>query len=209
MSSLNPSDISIAKSVLTGPLPASAEKTTVGKETDNNEMEENLIDYNEVDDIVNHSRETKRKILRDALAENGFALRNVLLSEPIINHYASPLAMEEMSVEDIMSEIPTEDLLHVGTIQDRIIMPASFAQKYILPTVKVQKALKLHADNNLPGGIETAMLFAIFDQSVMDLNKPVSDNLAENAALRAMVSYTGDDSVHQSSLLKRRKKRPN
>ncbi len=75
-------------------------------------------------------------------------------------------------------------------------MPASFAQKYILPTVKVRKALKLHADNNLPGGVETAMLFAIFDQSVMDLNRPVSDNLAENAALRAMVSYTKDDLVH-------------
>jgi hypothetical protein len=110
--------------------------------------------------------------------------------------------MEEMFVEDIISEIPTEDLLHVGTIQDRIIVPASFAQKYILPTIKVQKALKLHADNSLPGGVETAMLFAIFDQSVMDLNRPVSDNLAENAALRAMVSYTGDDSLHQFSLLK-------
>ncbi len=113
----------------------------------------------------------------------------VLLSEPIINHdYASPLAMEEVSVEDIMSEIPTEDLLHVGTIRDRIFMPASFAQKYILPTVKVQKALKLHADNNLPGGVETALLFSIFDQSVMDLNRPVRDNLTENAALRAMVT---------------------
>ena len=163
MSSLNLSDTSIAKSVPTEPIPAPAENTTFGEETDNNEMEEDLIDYNEVDEVVNHSRETKRKILRDALAENGFALRNVLISEPIINHYASPLAMEEMSVEDIMSEIPTEDLLHVGTIQDRIIMPASFAQKYILPTIKVQKALKLHADNNLLGGVETAM-FAIFDR---------------------------------------------
>ncbi len=63
MSSLNPSDTSIAKSVLTEPVPAPAEKTTVGKETDNNEMEDDLIDYNEVDDGVNHSRETKRKIL--------------------------------------------------------------------------------------------------------------------------------------------------
>ncbi len=72
----------------------SADKTTVGEETetDNGEMEEDLIDYNEVDDIVNHSRETKRKILRDALAENGFAVRNVLLSEPI-NHYASPFSI--------------------------------------------------------------------------------------------------------------------
>ena len=202
MSSLNPSDTSIAKSVLTEPIPAPAEKTTIGKETENNEMEEDLIDYNEVDEAANHSRETKRKLLRDSLAENGFALRNVLLSEPIINYYTSPLAMEEMSVEDIMSEIPTEDLLQVGTIRDRIFMPANFVQKYILPTIKVQEALKLHADNNLPGGVETAMLFSIFDQSVMDLNRPVSNNLAENAALRAMVTHTRDDSAHQISQMK-------
>ena len=81
MSSLNPSDTSIAKSVLTEPIPAPAEKTTIGKETENNEMEEDLIDHNEVDEVVNHTRETKRKLLRDSLAENGIALRNVLLSE--------------------------------------------------------------------------------------------------------------------------------
>jgi hypothetical protein len=199
---LNPSDTSIATSVSTEPIPAPAVGTTVGEETDNAEIEKDLIDYNEVDEATNRSHETKKKLLRDALAENGFALRNVLLSEPIINHYVSPLAMEGMSVEDIMSEIPTEDLLHVGTIRDRIIMPASFAQKYILPTVKVQKALKLHADNNLPGGVETAMLFSIFDQS--NLNRPVSDNLAENAALHAMVTHTRDDGdpVHQISQMK-------
>jgi hypothetical protein len=110
--------------------------------------------------------------------------------------------MEKMSVEDIISEIPTEDLLHVGTIKDRIFMPASFAQKWILPTIKVQKALKLHADKNLPGGVETTMLFAIFDQSVMNLNKPISDNLADNAALRAMVTHTKDDKGLISALQK-------
>jgi hypothetical protein len=81
-------------------------------------------------------------------------------------------------------------------------MPVSFVLKYILPTIKVQKALKLHADNNLPGGVETAMLFSIFDQSVMDLNRPVSNNLAETTALRAMVTHTRDDSVHQISQMK-------
>jgi hypothetical protein len=49
---------------------------------------------------------------------------------------------------------------------------------------------------------KTAMLFSIFDQSVMDLNRPVSDNLAENAALRGMVTHTKDDSVHQISQMK-------
>ncbi len=46
MSALNPSDTSIAKSVQTEPIPAPAEKTTIGNETDNNEMEEDLIDHN-------------------------------------------------------------------------------------------------------------------------------------------------------------------
>ena len=87
MGFLNPSDTSIATSVPSEPIPALAVETTVGKETDNDEVEEDLIDYNEVDEAANHSRETKRKLLRDALAENGFALRNVLLSEPMINHY--------------------------------------------------------------------------------------------------------------------------
>ncbi len=41
------------------------------------------------------------------------------------------------------------------------------------------------------------MLASIFDQSVMDLNKPISSNMAENEALRAMVYHTKDDKTHQ------------
>jgi hypothetical protein len=134
--------------------PAPAEETTLDLEV-KDDLDTNygeLIDYNEVDELAVRSPETNRKLLRDALAENGFALRKVLLSEPIVNHYASPLAMEKMSVEDIMSESPTEDLLQVGTIKDRIFMPASFPQKWILPTIKVQKALKLHATAKCSSG---------------------------------------------------------
>jgi hypothetical protein len=42
----------------------------------------------------------------------------------------------------------------------------------------------------MPGGIETAILFSFFDQSVMDFNKPtkLSDNIADNSAIRAMVA---------------------
>ena len=49
MSFINPSDTSIATSVPTEPIPALAVETTVGEETDNNEIVEDLIDYNEVD----------------------------------------------------------------------------------------------------------------------------------------------------------------
>jgi hypothetical protein len=45
--------------------------------------------------------------------------------------------------------------------------------------------------------MESAMLASIFDQSVMDFNKPVSVNLADNRALRSMMIHTKDDTTHQ------------
>ncbi len=68
----------------------------------------------------------------------------------------------------------------------------------------MRKALKQLEDGNLPGGIETAMLYSIFDQSVMDLNRPLSGNFAENKAIRAMVAHAKDDSMKHLSLSKER-----
>ncbi len=45
--------------------------------------------------------------------------------------------------------------------------------------------------------MEAAMLASIFDQSVMDLSKPINGNLADNRALPAMVLHTKDDNTHQ------------
>jgi hypothetical protein len=50
-------------------------------------------------------------------------------------------------------------------------MPPSFVQKYILPAIKVRKALKQSNEGNLPGGIETAIMFSLFDDIVMDFTK--------------------------------------
>jgi hypothetical protein len=41
------------------------------------------------------------------------------------------------------------------------------------------------------------MLASIFDQSVIDLNRPINGNLANIRALRAMVVHTNDDTTHQ------------
>ncbi len=78
-------------------------------------------------------------------------MRRILVSEPIKSYFASPLAMEEMSIEDIMREIPPEDLKYVGSVKDRVYMPVSFVQKWVLPTIRVQKALKESQDGKLPG----------------------------------------------------------
>jgi hypothetical protein len=61
----------------------------------------------------------------------------------------------------------------------------------------VQKALKQSQDQGLPGGMEAAMLASIFEQSIMDWDKPNNGNLTDIRALRAMVIHTRDDTAHQ------------
>jgi hypothetical protein len=76
-------------------------------------------------------------------------------------------------------------------------MTADFFRKWGRPTIRMQKALKQSQDQGLPGGMEAAMLASIFDQSVMDLNRPIDGNLADIRALRAMLIHTKDDTTHQ------------
>ncbi len=79
-------------------------------------------------------------------------------------------------------------------MQRRIFMPASFVQKWIIPTIRARNALNGHG-TKLPGGYEAAMLFSIFDQSVLDTTKP-RQQLDENAyALRAIVACAQDANI--------------
>ncbi len=72
-----------------------------------------ILDYNQVRKEEARQREARRETLRKRIADNGFALRKTLMGETIKGYYPSPLTMEEMSTEDVMSEIPDEDLPHV------------------------------------------------------------------------------------------------
>jgi hypothetical protein len=147
--------------------------------------ESSLADYNEDDPIpalrkstsgkeavFPDDRENKKLALREKLAKNGFALRTMLMDEQIQAHYVSPMSTEdEMSIEDMLaeiSEIPEGDLQSVAIVQGHIYMPLPFARKYTLPTLRVHKALSSVKDGSLPGGIDTAMLYSIFDQSIID-----------------------------------------
>jgi hypothetical protein len=88
---------------------------------DPNEMD--LKDYNEDDEdpvpvlkknnngkeaVSSEDKEMKIQALRDKLAQNGYALRSVLMDEHIQAHYVSPMSTEqEMSIENILSENKT------------------------------------------------------------------------------------------------------
>ena len=91
------------------------------------QRDDDLYDYNRELGRERHERRIARLALRDHISENGFALRKALKNESIKGYFPSPLQMEEMSIEDITTEIPVEDLRYVGSIKDRIYMPAFFS----------------------------------------------------------------------------------
>jgi hypothetical protein len=148
------------------------------------ELEE-LVDYNENDSsnedpipalkkrangqeaVPPNDREAKKIALREKLAQNGYALRTVLMNEHIPAHYVSPMLTEdEVSVEDILLALPADELLSVAIVQGHIYMPLAFARKYILPSLRVHQALSAVKDRSLPGGIETAMQYLISRSSI-------------------------------------------
>jgi hypothetical protein len=150
--------------------------------SENNEgLVEELIDYN-----------GQLVALKEMLTKHGHTLRDILRSEKVKAHYVSPFSEENtMSIEDILQEIPKEDLHEVGTVRDRIFMPASFVQKWLIPTIRVRSALK-DDDNETPGGIETAMLFSIFNQSILDPTKSRQQLDEEAYPLLALVTCAQD-----------------
>ena len=74
-------------------------------------------------------------------------------------------------------------------------MPVAFARKYILPSLRVHKALSAVKDGSLPGGIETAMLYSIFDQSIIDFAGIGSDENIADSHIRAVMAYATDDTT--------------
>ena len=142
-------------------------------------------------------RENKKLALREKLAQNGFARRTMLMDEHIQAYYVSPMSTEdEMSFNYMLAEIPEEDLQSVAiVVQGHIYMPLPFARKYILPTIRVHKALSAVKDGSLPGGIETAMLYSIFDQSIIDFAGKGSELTTDDNAIRAVMAYATDDTA--------------
>ncbi len=67
--------------------------------------------------------------LREMFANKGKEYRAFLKSEKVKDLYTSPMTVE-MSAEDILAEIPREDLHLIGTVRGMLIMPPSFVHKY-------------------------------------------------------------------------------
>ena len=162
---------------------------------------DSLIDYNLVEETPAEKaakakqKKADKEALRKMLANKGFAMRNLLRENHVKAHFTSPFSTEDqMSPEDILSEIPKEDLHEVGVVQRRMFMPASFVQKWIIPTIRARNALN-GLGEKVPGGFETAMLFSIFDQSILDTTKPRQQLDEDASAIRAIVACAQDANI--------------
>ena len=116
-------------------------KEIVMEEKDSSEVDEELVDYNEQEEIEAAMKAAELVALKEMLTSNGHTLREILRTERVKAHYVSPFSGENtMSIEDILQEIPKEDLHEVGAVRDRIFMPASFVQKWIVDYSNNQSA---------------------------------------------------------------------
>jgi hypothetical protein len=194
--------------------PANNAETRVDMEVDENSNDNANTDEEDGVEPINYNedgtaaaveaaaKEDRLKSLRELFATKGKEYRSLLKSEKVKDLFTSPMTFE-ISPEDILSEIPNEELHNVGVVKGLLIMLPSFVQKYILPAIKARKALKQSNDGNLPGGIETAIMFSFFDQSVMDLTKSTGKNLAEKSALRAVLNHVENDKIDHLTLMKK------
>jgi hypothetical protein len=201
-----------------GPNPARDAETIVDMAVDNNGEEDTIEDQNDDEGLINEelidynedgtaaaveaaAKADRVKNLRELFASQGKEYRTLLKSEKVKDLFMSNMTVE-MSAEDILSEIPKEELHNVGVVKGLLIMPPGFVQKYILPAIKVRKALKQSNEGNLPEGIETAIMFAFFDDSVMYYTNTIGDNLTDNAMIRAIVNHAKDHTLDHTTFMR-------
>ena len=72
---------------------ASTEANAASAANDKDTSEEDsLVDYNEDDDTEAAQKAADQKALKEMLANNGFAYRNILRSETVKQHFTSPFS---------------------------------------------------------------------------------------------------------------------
>jgi hypothetical protein len=93
------------------------EEVMTRKEDGDTSEEDSLLDFNDVEAVEAAEKAAQQKALKEMLTNNGFTLRNIFRSEKVKGHFTSPFSKEdEMSLEDILSERPKEDLHEVGMV---------------------------------------------------------------------------------------------
>jgi hypothetical protein len=104
------------------------------------------------------------------LSENGYKMRMKVWADPTQSFRPTPMTASTMTLAEILQTIPAEDAEQISEFQGLVYMPEQFMQKYLLPTMQIRKLLETESevargDQPLPGGPETAIMYALYHQA--------------------------------------------
>jgi hypothetical protein len=107
--------------------------------------------------------------LSNRLSENGYRMRMKVWSDPTQAFRPMSMTAPTKSLAEIPQSIPLEDAAQVSEFQGLVYMPEQFLEKYLLPTMQIRKLLETESELNrgdqpLPGGPETAIMYALYHQ---------------------------------------------
>ena len=135
--------------------------------------------------------------LSDTLAENGFRLRQRISRDIVQAIIPVPMTAPTRPLAEVLSLIPREDAEQISLYHGQVFMPQYFLEKFLLPTMQLKKILEEEGNQTpeewdlVPGGPETAMMYAIFRQS------QAQEYSAQSGKLRALIAHsneqTGDE----------------
>ena len=118
-----------------------------------------------------HMKEVE--ILTNRLTENGWKMRMKVWADPGQTFRPTSMTAPTKPLAEILQLIPLEDAEQVSEFQGLVYMPSHFLEKYLLPTMQIRKLLETENQNSrgdkpLPGGPETAIMYALYHQTRQD-----------------------------------------
>ena len=134
----------------------------------------------------------KQDALSDTLAENGFRLRQRISRDTVQAIIPVPMTAPTRPLVEVLSLIPREDAEQISLYHGQVFMPQYFLEKFLLPTMQLKKILEEEGNQTpeewdlVPGGPETAMMYAIFRQS------QAQEYSAQSGKLRALIAHSNE-----------------
>jgi hypothetical protein len=106
--------------------------------------------------------------LEEEMIEEGLRLRKLVCRDLVQSHKSISMQAATRSLAEILQLVPEEDARQVSQFQGLVYMPEHFLEKYLLPTLQLRRTLEREDEDkneefdSLPGGPETAVMYALF-----------------------------------------------
>ena len=145
---------------------------------------------------------SKARRLEQAMVEEGLRVRQLICRDLVQAHKTISMQAPTRSLAEILQLVPEEDARQVSQFQGLVYMPEHFLEKYLLPTMQLRRTLEREDEDkdeefdSLPGGRETAMMYAIFRHAKDE------HGLEDNTKLRSLISHANEQTPLQVSQIR-------